>query len=171
MSALLDVRGLNASYGAIRVLHGVDLRVAPGAITLLLGANGAGKTTTLRAISGTVKATGSIKFEGKEILGRSPSTIARAGIAHVPQGRGTFAELSVHENLQTGAIFRKDRAAATKEIDHWFERFPVLGKRRSQPAGLLSGGEQQMLAIARAMLSAPKLLMLDEPSLLSLIHI
>lgn len=165
MSALLDVRGLNASYGAIRVLHGVDLRVAPGAITLLLGANGAGKTTTLRAISGTIKATGSIKFEGKEILGRSPSTIARAGIAHVPQGRGTFAELSVHENLQTGAIFRKDRAAATKEIDHWFERFPVLGKRRSQPAGLLSGGEQQMLAIARAMLSAPKLLMLDEPSL------
>lgn len=165
MSALLDIRDLSASYGAVRVLHGVDLSVAPGAITLLLGANGAGKTTTLRAISGIVKSTGSIKFDGKEILGRAPAAIARDGIAHVPQGRGTFAELSVHENLQAGAIFRKDRAAAAKEIDHWFERFPVLGKRRSQSAGLLSGGEQQMLAIARAMLSAPKLLMLDEPSL------
>lgn len=165
MSALLDVRGLSAAYGAVRVLHGVNLTVAPGAITLLLGANGAGKTTTLRAISGVVKGSGSIKFDGEEILGRAPAAIARSGIAHVPQGRGTFAELSVSENLQAGAIFRKDRSAATKEIDHWLERFPVLGRRRAQPAGLLSGGEQQMLAIARAMLSAPKLLMLDEPSL------
>lgn len=165
MSALLEVSGLRASYGAVRVLHGVNLSVAPESITLLLGANGAGKTTTLRAISGHVKSSGSIMFDGKEILGRAPVAIAREGIAHVPQGRGTFAELSVYENLQAGAIFRKDRAAAAEELEHWLERFPVLGERRNQPAGFLSGGEQQMLAIARAMLSAPKLLMLDEPSL------
>lgn len=162
---VLEVTGLKASYGPMRVLHDVNFTVEPGAITLLLGANGAGKTTTLRAISGSVSASGSVTFQGREVLGTGPANIAKGGIAHVPQGRGTFAELTVEDNLLAGAINRKDRAAASAEIKEWYERFPVLGRRRTQLAGLLSGGEQQMLAIARAMMGTPTLLMLDEPSL------
>lgn len=149
----------------MRVLHGAELTVHPGEITVLLGANGAGKTTSLRAISGSVSATGSVRLAGRELLGMNPSAVARAGIAHVPQGRGTMAELTVEDNLLAGGIVRKDRSAVAAEVQEWYEQFPVLGQRRSQLAGLLSGGEQQMLAIGRAMMGRPKLLMLDEPSL------
>ncbi|MFL4473145.1 ABC transporter ATP-binding protein [Paeniglutamicibacter sp. MACA_103] len=162
---ILDVQNLEASYGPVRVLHGVHFTVRTGEIALLLGANGAGKTTTLRAISGSVSASGSVTLQGTSILGMSPSNVAKAGIAHVPQGRGTLTELTVEDNLLAGAINRKDRPAVAAEVREWYERFPVLGKRRTQLAGLLSGGEQQMLAIARAMMGKPALLMLDEPSL------
>lgn len=162
---ILEVSDLRAGYGPVRVLHGVEFTVEPGAITLLLGANGAGKTTTLRAISGGLDSSGSVRFQGKEILGSAPAKVARAGIAHVPQGRGTLAELTVEDNLLAGGINRKDRSAVMAEVQQWYERFPVLGQRRAQLAGLLSGGEQQMLAIGRAMMGNPSLLMLDEPSL------
>lgn len=162
---VLEVTALRASYGPVRVLHGVEFAVEPNAITLLLGANGAGKTTTLRAISGSVSSSGSVKFQGREILGTSPSNVAKAGIAHVPQGRGTLSELTVEDNLLAGAVNRKDRSAVAAELKEWYERFPVLGRYRPKLAGLLSGGEQQMLAIARAMMGKPSLLMLDEPSL------
>lgn len=165
MNPLLRIRDLHASYGTIRVLHGVDVDVYEGQMTLLLGANGAGKTTTLRAICGTVAGRGTLEFGGASLLGKSPFQVARLGIAHVPQGRGTFAELTVADNLAVGAIHRRDRVQVAADIDAWCNRFPVLGRRRAQYAGLLSGGEQQMLAIARAMLSQPRLLMLDEPSL------
>jgi branched-chain amino acid transport system ATP-binding protein len=162
---LLAVTRLEAAYGPVVALRGLDFTVDEGEIVVILGANGAGKTTTMRAVCGTVATTGSIELRGREIVGRRPDRIARLGIAHVPQGRGTFAELSVEDNLAAGAYQRRDRAAVRAEIDDWYATFPVLGQRRDQPAGHLSGGEQQMLAIARALLGHPCLLLLDEPSL------
>jgi branched-chain amino acid transport system ATP-binding protein len=146
-------------------LHGVSLTVAEGEIVALLGANGAGKTTTLRAVSGTVRHTGEIVFEGKQIARSKPDAVARAGVAHVPEGRGLFAELSVWENLRMGAYVRGERRTLRKEAPRVFKYFPWLERRRDQQAGTLSGGEQQMLALARALVGRPRLLMLDEPSL------
>jgi branched-chain amino acid transport system ATP-binding protein len=164
--SLLDVRGLVAGYGGMEVLHGIDFHVDEGEIVVILGANGAGKTTTLRCLSGMVSGRGEVVFDGRQ-LGhrRRADRVARLGIAHVPQGRGTFVDLTVTENLRVGAHLRRDRAAVTDEIDHWFETFPQLRERQDQAAGMLSGGEQQMLAVARAMLSRPRLVLLDEPSL------
>ena len=162
---LLTVAALRAAYGPAVVLRGLDFSVGEGEVVVILGANGAGKTTTMRALSGTVATTGSARLRGTELVGRRPDRVARLGVAHVPQGRGTFAELSVADNLEAGAYTRRDRAAVRAEVDRWYETFPVLGQRRGQPAGNLSGGEQQMLAVARAMLGRPALLLLDEPSL------
>jgi branched-chain amino acid transport system ATP-binding protein len=166
---LLEVRNLSAGYGALPVLHGLDLHVDAGEVVVLLGANGAGKTTTLRALSGLIGATGSARFGGRDagggdLLGRDPAHLLRRGLAHVPQGRGTLADLSVEDNLRAGAITRRDREVR-KDIASWYDVFPALGERRRAPAGMLSGGEQQMLALARALLSRPRLLLLDEPSL------
>ena len=146
-------------------MHGVSLTVAEGEIVALLGANGAGKTTTLRAVSGTVRHTGEIVFEGKQIARSKPDAVARAGVAHVPEGRGLFAELSVWENLRMGAYVRGERRTLRNEAPRVFKYFPWLERRRDQQAGTLSGGEQQMLALARALVGRPRLLMLDEPSL------
>lgn len=161
---VLEVGELRGGYGAIQVLHGLDFYVGLGEVVVILGANGAGKTTTLRAISGMIKTSGSIKFRGDEIGSSNEADIVRLGVAHVPQGRGTLPELSVEDNLLVGAYTRKD-----KEIQHdmekWYDVYPVLAERRSQRAGSLSGGEQQMLAVARALMSRPDLLLLDEPSL------
>src|SRR5437764_7839487 len=157
---LLQLDEVEARYGPVKALHGVSLTVAEGEIVALLGANGAGKTTTLRAVSGTVRRTGSIAFAGRRLARSGPEGVARAGIAHVPEGRGIFAELTVWENLRMGAYTL--RRPDYKPV---LEYFPWLEERRSQQAGTLSGGEQQMLALARAFLSRPKLLMLDEPSL------
>ena len=162
---LLRTHGLTAGYGPVTVLHGLDLEVAEGEIVVILGANGAGKTTTMRAISGTIPRTGSVEFEGKEIHKSGPDSIVRAGVAQVPQGRGTFPELSVEDNLKAGAFVRRDGGKIGADIQRWFDLFPRLGERRSQRAGSLSGGEQQMLAIARALMSRPKLLLCDEPSM------
>ena len=161
---LLEVRGLQASYGATRVLHGMDFALAPGSITTLLGANGAGKTTTLRAVCGMVKTGGEITFEGRRIDGHATEDIVRLGIAHVPDGRGTFAHLSTEENLRLGAYTRKDKAGVHEDIERMYGHFPRLRERRRQQAGTLSGGEQQMLAVSRALMLRPKLLLLDEPS-------
>jgi branched-chain amino acid transport system ATP-binding protein len=163
VTALLDVRGLHAGYGATPVLHGIDLAVAKGGITALLGANGAGKTTTLRALSGMVRTQGEIRLAGERIDGRRTEDIARRGVAHVPDGRGTFRELTVEENLRLGAYTRPAREA-TAGFERVFSYFPKLRERLRQQAGTLSGGEQQMLAIARALLLRPRLLLLDEPS-------
>jgi branched-chain amino acid transport system ATP-binding protein len=165
VSTLLELRGVEARYGPIKALHGVSLTVAEGEIVALLGANGAGKTTTLRAVSGTVRHSGEVVFEGKEIARSSPDAVARAGIAHVPEGRGLFAELSVWENLRMGAYVRGERRTLRQEAPRVFKYFPWLERRRDQQAGTLSGGEQQMLALARALVGRPRLLMLDEPSL------
>ena len=165
MSTLLELRGVEARYGPIKALHGVSLTVAEGEIVALLGANGAGKTTTLRAVSGTVRHTGEIVFEGKQIARSKPDAVARAGVAHVPEGRGLFAELSVWENLRMGAYVRGERRTLRQEAPRVFKYFPWLERRRDQQAGTLSGGEQQMLALARALVGRPRLLMLDEPSL------
>jgi branched-chain amino acid transport system ATP-binding protein len=162
--SLLEVEGLRAGYGPVNVLHHVNLSVEPGEIVVILGANGAGKTTTMRAISGTIPREGAITFDGDDITTMTPEHIVRLGIAQVPQGRGTFPELSVEDNLRIGAFTRKDREIGL-DIDLWFETFPRLSERRGQRAGSLSGGEQQMLAIARALMSRPKLLLCDEPSL------
>jgi branched-chain amino acid transport system ATP-binding protein len=162
---VLEVEGLRAGYGQVAVLHGLDLVVNEGEIVVLLGANGAGKTTTLRALCGMVDAKGSVLFEGKQLVGRPTEWIVRQRIAHVPQGRGTFPELTVEENLEAGAYCRNDRAGIRADMDRWFDAFPRLAERRSQQAGSLSGGEQQMLAVARALMLRPKLLLLDEPSL------
>jgi branched-chain amino acid transport system ATP-binding protein len=156
---LLELQNVEASYGPIRALHGVSLTVDDGQVVAVLGANGAGKSTTLRAISGLVRRRGSIAFAGKSVVRARPESVARAGIAHVPEGRGLFDELSVLENLRMGAYTRKG------EIDRVYSYFPWLRERGSQQAGTLSGGEQQMLALARALVSRPRLLMLDEPSL------
>jgi branched-chain amino acid transport system ATP-binding protein len=161
---LLELRGVAARYGGLQALRGIDLSVDEGEIVAVLGANGAGKTTTLRAISATVKTTGDLVFAGKR-LPRQPEAVARAGIAHVPEGRGTFAQLSVDENLRVGAHVRRDRAGVKADYERVLERFPILAERRGQAAGTLSGGEQQQLALARALMQQPRLLLLDEPSL------
>ena len=164
MTALLEVEGLTAAYGQIRALHGVDLTVGEGQVVALLGPNGAGKTTTLRSICGMVRASGRITFRGRDLTGLATETVSRLGIAHVPEGRGTFPGLTVTENLKLGAYGRRD-PEVRRDIDRWFGIFPRLADRRDQPAGSLSGGEQQMLAIARALMLRPRLLLLDEPSL------
>jgi branched-chain amino acid transport system ATP-binding protein len=161
--ALLELRHVDARYGPVKALRGVSLTVAEGEIATLLGANGAGKTTTLRAISNTVKRGGEIRFAGKSLARRSPESIVRLGIAHVPEGRGTFAELTVHENLRLGAYIR--RGGTKDDMRRVYGFFPWLEHRRDQQAGTLSGGEQQMLAVARALMQRPRLLLLDEPSL------
>jgi branched-chain amino acid transport system ATP-binding protein len=164
MATLLEVENLGAFYGAIQVLHGLSFGLEPGRITTLLGANGAGKTTTLRAISGLVKTTGQVRFEGMRIDGRKAEDIARRGIAHVPDGRGTFHEFTIEENLRLGAHTRRDRQEVARDLDLVYGYFPKLKERRKQQAGTLSGGEQQMLAISRALMMRPKLFLLDEPS-------
>jgi branched-chain amino acid transport system ATP-binding protein len=158
--ALLELEDVHARYGEIRALHGVSLDVDEGQIVSVLGPNGAGKTTTLRAVSGTVRTTGKLVFDGKR-LGRSPESAARLGIAHVPEGRGTFTELTVWENLRLGGY----TVRGSPDFDRALAYFPWLTERRDQVAGTLSGGEQQMLALARALMSQPRLLLLDEPSL------
>ena len=162
--ALLELRGVGARYGPRQALHGIDLTVAEGEIVAVLGANGAGKTTTLRAISGTVRTSGEVSFAGRR-LPRRPEAVVRAGIAHVPEGRGTFAQLSVDENLRLGAHVRRDRRRVKTDRERVLGRFPILAERRKQQAGTLSGGEQQQLALARALMQRPRLLLLDEPSL------
>jgi branched-chain amino acid transport system ATP-binding protein len=161
---MLDVRELWAGYGPVQVLHGVNFRVDVGEVVVVLGANGAGKTTTLRAICQMIGTKGRIELQGQQLVGRSTTDVVRRGVAHVPQGRGTFPDLSVQDNLEVGAYTRNDNEV-NSDIDRWFEAFPRLAERRQQLAGSLSGGEQQMLAIARALMSRPKLLLLDEPSL------
>jgi len=161
---LLETDQLCAFYGVTQVLFGLDLGVAAGGVTTLLGANGAGKTTTLRAVSGMVRTTGDIRFEGQSICGRATEDIVRLRIAHVPQGRGTFVRQTVEENLQIGAMIRHDRAGISRDIDRAYAYFPRLKECRLQQAGTLSGGEQQMLAVARALMLRPKLILLDEPS-------
>jgi branched-chain amino acid transport system ATP-binding protein len=163
--ALLELRGVRAAYGPIKALHGVDIDVAEGSIVALLGANGAGKTTTLRAISGMVRSSGRLRFDGRDILNRGPEEVARLGVAHVPEGRGTLAQLTVWENLQMGAYVRRDRGRIKEDLERVCGYFPWIRQRRQQVAALLSGGEQQMLAIARALMLRPRLLLLDEPSL------
>jgi branched-chain amino acid transport system ATP-binding protein len=165
MPAVLEAEGVEASYGWIRVLHGVGFAVEDRGITTILGANGAGKTTTLRAVCGMVKTTGTIRFGGQRIDGKAPEDIVRLGIAHVPEGRGTFVNLTVEENLKVGAYTRRDRVQIARDFDRVYSYFPVLAQRRTQAAATLSGGEQQMLAVARALMLRPKLLLLDEPSL------
>jgi branched-chain amino acid transport system ATP-binding protein len=165
MTRLLEVRGLTAAYGSTEVLHGIDLDVEQGQVTALLGANGAGKTTTLRALCHfQVKTGGSITFKGQRIDGKSTEQIAALGVGHVPDGRGTFTDLGVEENLRLGCHARRDRSAVAEDLARMFEYFPRLKERRAQQAGTLSGGEQQMLAIARALMARPGLLLLDEPS-------
>ena len=162
---LLELRNVEARYGAVRALHGVSLSVEEGEVVSLLGANGAGKTTTLRAISGAVRKTGDITFDGKSIARHASESVARLGVAHVPEGRGLFAELTVWDNLRMGAYVRGERKTFKQEAPRVLGYFPWLEARKSQQAGTLSGGEQQMLALARALVARPRLRMLDEPSL------
>ena len=165
MSAILEIEKLDAAYGETRVLHQVNLAIDAGGITALLGANGAGKTTLLRAICNMmVRSEGEIRFAGTRINGRATEDIARLGIAHVPDGRGTFTHLTVEENLRLGAYTRRDRSGVAADFERVYAYFPRLKERRQQQAGTLSGGEQQMLAISRALMMRPKLLLLDEPS-------
>ena len=164
--ALLELTNVQASYGSVKALHGISLRVDEGSIVALLGANGAGKTTTLRAISGTVKKTGgNVLFDGHVINTKSPEEVARLGIAHVPEGRGTLAQLTVWENLRMGAYIRRDGNGVKQDLERVGGYFPWIGQRRDQVAVTLSGGEQQMLAIARALMQRPRVMLLDEPSL------
>jgi branched-chain amino acid transport system ATP-binding protein len=165
LPSLLEVAGLDAGYLRSQVLHGIDFDVAEGGVTTLLGANGAGKTTTLRAISGMVWRRGTIRFDGRELSRLRPDQVARLGIAHVPQGRGTLSRLSAAENLMVGALRRRDRSRVNADLERCYDLFPRLAQRRRAVAGSLSGGEQQMLAIGRAIMSRPRLLLLDEPSL------
>lgn len=163
---MLEVENLHVSYGAIKALHGVSLKVPQGSIVTLIGANGAGKSTTLRALSGLVRAaSGSIRYEGQEITGLPAHKIVSRHLCHVPEGRMVFANLTVKENLAMGAYLQKDKAWIAERMDYVFHLFPRLKEREAQAAGTLSGGEQQMLAIGRALLGNPKFLMLDEPSL------
>ncbi|HEX6633477.1 MAG TPA: ABC transporter ATP-binding protein [Usitatibacter sp.] len=164
MGELLRVDDLHASYGPIEVLHGIGFGVEAGSVTALLGANGAGKTTALRAICGMVRTRGAIAFDGARIEARATEDIVRLGIAHVPDGRGTFLDLTTEENLRVGGCTRGGRRALARDIERMYEYFPRLGERRAQQAGTLSGGEQQMLAISRALMLRPRLLLLDEPS-------
>ena len=161
---MLEVRGLHAFYGASEALHGIDFGLDEGGITALLGANGAGKTTALRALSGMVRTSGEIRFDGAPIGGRATEEIVRLGIAHVPEGRGTFVRMTVAENLQLGAMTRRDRAAIARDLEGVYAHFPRLRERHGQAAGTLSGGEQQMLAVGRALMLRPRLMLLDEPS-------
>jgi branched-chain amino acid transport system ATP-binding protein len=165
MAPLLDVRNLEARYGDTRVLRGITFEVAEGGITTILGANGAGKTTTLRAVCGMVKTAGEITLAGQRIEGRATEDVVRLGVAHVPEGRGTFVQLTVEENLRLGAYARRDARHLAEDMARVCRYFPVLAERRHQVAGTLSGGEQQMLAVARALMLRPRLLLLDEPSL------
>ena len=162
---LLELTNVDARYGPIRALHGVSLTVGEGEVVSLLGANGAGKTTTLRAISGSVRKTGEVAFDGRSISKRAPEAVARLGVAHVPEGRGLFDELTVWDNLRMGAYVRGERKTFKQEAPRVLAYFPWLEGRKNQQAGTLSGGEQQMLSLARALVSRPRLLMLDEPSL------
>ena len=162
---LLELEDVTASYGPVQVLEGVSLTVPDNGAVGILGANGAGKTTTLRAISGTVRAGGRIVFDGKDIRGMRPDQVAALGIAHVPEGRGTLGDLSVRDNLRVGAYLRRDRKGIAEDIDFCLELFPNLADRITSNALALSGGEQQMLAVARAIMSKPRLLLLDEASL------
>lgn len=164
MAALLDVRGLKAYYGQTQALHGIDFELEQGGITTILGANGAGKTTTLRSVCAMIRTEGEITFAGERIDSSRTETIVRRGIGHVPDGRGTFVRLSVEENLKLAAITRRDKDGVAADFDRVFGYFPVLRERRQQQAGTLSGGEQQMLAIARALMLRPRLMLLDEPS-------
>ncbi len=163
--SLLEIKDLRGGYGPSLVLHGISLHVNEGEIVVVLGANGAGKTTTMRAIAGLIARKGSITLDGQSIIALSPDKVVGAGIVLVPQGRGTFAKLSVEDNLRVGAATRRDRAAVKDDLERWYEVFPRLAARKRQPAGTLSGGEQQMLAIARALMNRPRLLLCDEPSL------
>ena len=164
MKALLEVADLFAGYSAENVLRGVSFSVERGGITAVLGANGAGKTTLLRAVSGLLRRRGSISFDGQPIERIATEDIARLGVAHVPDGRGTFLDLTTEENLRIGAYTRKDRRAVAQDLERMFAYFPRLKERRHQQAGTLSGGEQQMLAVSRALMLRPRLLLLDEPS-------
>ena len=165
MAPLLELRGVQARYGPIVALHDVSLTVGEGEVVALLGANGAGKTTTLRAISGLVSTTGEVVYAGSQVRRATPERLARLGLAHVPEGRGLFPELTVWENLRMGAYVRRDRRGVKTDLDRAVEHFPWIRERRHQHAATLSGGEQQMLAVARALVARPRLLMLDEPSL------
>jgi branched-chain amino acid transport system ATP-binding protein len=162
--SLLEVEGLEAGYGPVTVVRDLSFSVEEGQVVTILGANGAGKTTTLRALSGVARARGRIAFDGVSLTGRPPEWIVRRGIAHVPEGRGNFASLTVEENLRLGAYVRKDGERAREDMRRCFGYFPRLEERRAQPAGSLSGGEQQMLAIARGLMLRPRLMLLDEPS-------
>jgi branched-chain amino acid transport system ATP-binding protein len=163
---VLRVEGLRAGYGPIEALRGLDLDVRDGELVCLLGANGAGKSSTLRAISGLLRArAGRIVFDDQDIQGREPSEILKLGIAHCPEGRRVFPHLTVHENLAMGAYVRRDRAGIAADLQRVYAHFPILGERRRQAAGTLSGGEQQMLAIGRALMARPRLILFDEPSL------
>jgi branched-chain amino acid transport system ATP-binding protein len=164
MASLLEVDGLYAGYGATEVVHDLSLRIEEGTITTLLGANGAGKTTTLRALCGMIRTRGSIRFAGEAIDQLATEDIVRRGVAHVPDGRGTFGSLTTEENLRLGGYARRDRRAAAADQERMYEYFPRLRERRQQQAGTMSGGEQQMLAIARALMLRPRLLLMDEPS-------
>ena len=164
MSTLLEVKGLVAGYGGIPALHGVDFSLQEGGVTTLLGANGAGKTTTLRALCGMIRARGEASFAGKRLIGMQTEDIVRLGIAHVPEGRGTFTRLTVEENLQLGAMTRRNGPDIKQDFERVYDHFPRLRQRRMQQAGTLSGGEQQMLAIGRALMVRPRLMLLDEPS-------
>ncbi len=164
MTAMLSIANLRAYYGQVQALHGLEFSLNEGSVTTLLGANGAGKTTTLRAICNMVRSTGDIHFDGKPLTGQTTENIVRLGIAHVPQGRGTFTTMTVEENLQLGAISRKDTRQIAGDIERMYAHFPVLKQRHTQQAGTLSGGEQQMLAVARALMLRPRLMLLDEPS-------
>jgi branched-chain amino acid transport system ATP-binding protein len=165
MTAILQVEDLHVAYGETKVIHGIGFAVEARGITTILGANGAGKTTTLRAVSGIVPPRGRIELDGRRIDGKACEDIARLGIAHVPEGRGTFVGFTVEENLRLGAHVRRDRTGVSEDMERVYGYFPVLGQRRGQTAGTLSGGEQQMLALARALMLRPRLLLLDEPSL------
>jgi branched-chain amino acid transport system ATP-binding protein len=164
MSALLNVEGLTAGYGSLIVLRDLDFQVNDGEIVVILGANGAGKTTTLRALSGELSGQGSIEFDGRRIDRLRTDQRTRLGFGHVPEGRGTFVDLTVEENLRVGAYNRRASEVASS-MERWFKLFPALEERRDQVAGSMSGGEQQMLAVARALMGAPKMLLLDEPSM------
>ncbi|MCR6733224.1 MAG: ABC transporter ATP-binding protein [Afipia sp.] len=164
MSTMLTIRDLRAYYGQVQALHGLEFSLNEGSVTTLLGANGAGKTTTLRAICNMIRSTGNIEFDGKPLAGMSTEGVVRLGIAHVPQGRGTFTNMTVEENLQLGAISRSDTRNIPDDIERMYAHFPVLKQRHTQQAGTLSGGEQQMLAVARALMLRPRLMLLDEPS-------